>query len=164
MKVDFSGDEIKIFDFDELEAYRIARKMEQDGLHYYSRMKKEALEPEILEVIEMLIEDERDHLRLFERRVEELALKHKVEDEGETLADIVDSKAMDILKDTTRVAEILCDSQEALRLGASVEKRSIAFYNEILRSTEDRTGKAAIEELIQQEQDHLEKLNKLLGR
>jgi len=163
MKVDFSGDEIKIFDFDELEAYRIARKMEQDGLHYYSRMKEDVSRPEIREVIEMLIEDEKEHLDLFEKKVEELARKQGVEDEGETLADIVDSKALDVLKDTTRVAEILCDPQEALRLGASVEKRSIAFYREILRTTEDTGGRAAIEDLIKQEQDHLQKLNGLLG-
>ena len=163
MKVDFSGDEIKIFDFDELEAYRIARKMEQDGLYYYSRMKEEVHQPEIRRVIEMLIEDERDHLNLFERKIEGLAREHGVDDEGETLADIVDSKAMDVLKDTARVAEILCDPHEALRLGASVERRSIAFYREILRSTEDSAGKAAIEELIEQEQDHLQKLKELLG-
>ena len=58
MKVDFSGDEIKISDFNELEAYRVARKMERDGLHYYSRMKEEVLKPEISSVLEMLIEDE----------------------------------------------------------------------------------------------------------
>ena len=162
MKVDFSGDEIKIFDFDELEAYRIARKMERDGLHYYSRMKEEVRKPEIREVIETLIEDERDHLNLFERKIEELVREHQVDDEGETLADIVESKTMDVLKDTMRVTEILCDPQEALRLGASVKKRSIAFYNEILLTTEDKSGKAAIEELIQQERNHLQKLKELL--
>ena len=51
MKVDFSGDEIKISDFDELEAYRVARKMERDGLHYYSRMKEEVIKPEISSVL-----------------------------------------------------------------------------------------------------------------
>ncbi|UCD57321.1 MAG: hypothetical protein JSV16_16190, partial [Candidatus Hydrogenedentota bacterium] len=92
MKVDFSGDEIRISDFDELEAYRIARKMEEDGVYYYSRMKEEVLKPEIREVVDMLIGDERDHLNTFEKNIEELARKRGVVDEGETLADIVDSK------------------------------------------------------------------------
>lgn len=164
MKVDFTGDEIQIFDFDELEAYRIARKMEEDGVYYYSRMKEEVLKPEIREVLEMLIKDERKHVGLFEKRVEELAHKHNVLDEGETLADIVDSKVMDILKDPKLVAEILCNPQEALKLGVSVERRSISFYNEILQNTQDKTGRAAIEELIGEEKEHLDKLQALLRK
>ncbi|MBI5118408.1 ferritin family protein [Candidatus Poribacteria bacterium] len=164
MKVDFSGAEIRIFDFDELEAYRIARKIEEDGIYYYSRMKEEMLKPEIRNVIEMLLKDERNHLDLFERRIEELAAKHDVVDEGETLADIVDSKVMDVLSDSERVADILCNPQEAIRLGMSVEKRSIAFYGQILQSTQDKTGKATIEELIEQEKEHLRKLEGFLRR
>ncbi len=164
MKVDFSGDEIQIFDFDELEAYRIARKMEEDGVYYYSRMKEEALKPQIREVLEMLIKDERKHVSLFERKVEELARKHNVLDEEETLTDIVDSKVMDILKDPKLVADILCNPQEALKLGISVERRSISFYNEILQNTQDKTGRAAINELIGEEQEHLEKLLALLRK
>lgn len=164
MKVDFSGDEIKISDFDELEAYRIARKLEEDGIYYYSRMKDEVLKPKIRDVIEMLIGDERKHLDLLEKRVEELAHKHDMVDEGETLADIIDAKVMDVLKDSERVADILCSPQEAIRLGISVEKRSIAFYNEILKSTQDKTGRAAIEELMREEQDHLKKLEGLVRK
>lgn len=164
MKVDFTGDEIEIFDFDELEAYRIARKMEEDGVYYYSRMREEVLKPEIREVIEMLIKDERKHISLFEKKVEELAREHNVLDEGETLADIVDSKVMDILKDPKLVADILCNPQEALKLGISVERRSISFYNEILQNTRDKTGRAAIEGLIGEEREHLEKLQALMRK
>jgi rubrerythrin len=164
MKVDFSGDEIRIYDFDELEAYRIARKLEEDGIYYYSRMKEEMLKPEIRNVIEMLLKDERTHLDLFERRIEELATKHDVVDEGETLADIVDSRVMDVLGDSKQVADILCNPQEAIRLGISVEKRSIAFYGQILQSTQDKTGKATIKGLIEQEKEHLSKLEGFLRR
>ncbi|MBI4830096.1 MAG: ferritin family protein [Candidatus Lindowbacteria bacterium] len=164
MKVDFNGDEIKIYDFDELEAYRIARKIEEDGIYYYSRMKEEVLRPEIRDVVEMLIKDERNHLALFEKKIEEVAQEQEVVDEGETLADIVDSKVMDVLSDSERVADVLCNPQEALRLGMSVEKRSIAFYSEILQSTQDITGKAALEKIITQERDHLKKLEALVRK
>jgi len=164
MKVDFSSGEILIYDFDELEAYRIARKMEEDGIYFYSRMKDEVLQSEIKDVIEMLIGDERKHLDLLQDKVDECAHKQGIEDDGETIADIVDSKVMDVLKDSERVADILCNPQEALKLGISVEGRTIAFYNEILNNTQDPSGHAAIEELIQEEKEHLGKLEGLLKK
>lgn len=164
MRVDFSGDEIKIFDFDEVEAYKIARKMEQDGIYYYSRMKEEALKPEIRDVIEMLLADEREHLRLFEEKVDELSRRHQAPDEGEDLVDIVDSRVMDVLKDSKQIADILCDPQEALRLGIQIERRSIAFYDEILQTTRDESGRESLKDLIDEEREHVKKLEGLLRK
>jgi rubrerythrin len=164
MKVDFSGDEIRIYDFNELEAYRVARKLEQDGIYYYSRMMEEVLKPKIREVVEMLLGDERRHLRLFEEKVVELSRAGGDADDEETLPEIVDSHVMDILKDSARVADILCNPQEALRLGIAVENRSIAFYGAILEKTHDDSGSKAIQELIQEEKDHLEKLEGMLRK
>ena len=162
MKVDFSGDEIKIFDFDELEAYRIARKMERDGVHYYTRMVEEISQREIREVVEMLISDEKKHLRLFEDKIEGICHELEASDEDETLADIVDSGSMDILKDSEQVAGVLCDPQEALRLGISTEKRSVAFYNQLIENTQDESGRAALAAIIAEEEEHLDKLKGLL--
>jgi len=164
MKVDFSGDEIMIYDFDELEAYRVARKLERDGVYYYSRMKDEITTPEIRDVVEMLIVDEKQHLNMFDEKVQEICRERKVLDEDETLADIVGSRVMDILTDSEQVANILCSPQEALRLGISVEKRSIAFYSQLLQNTRDESGRAAIEELIGEEREHLDKLTELLRK
>ena len=164
MKVDFSGDELKIFDFDELEAYRIARNLERDGVFYYTRMKEEMLAPGVREVIEMLIIDEKRHLDVLEEKVAEICRERDLVDEDETLADIIDSHVMDTLKDSDMVTNILCNPQEAIRLGMSTEKRSIAFYSELLASTQDDSGKSALEELIREEQEHLDKLKGLLRK
>ncbi len=164
MKVDFSGDEIRIYDFNELEAYKIARKLEEDGVYYYSRMKEEVLNPKVLEAVEILLSDERKHLNLFQQEVEELSREYKVLDDEETLPEIVDSHVLDILKDSGRVADILCNPQEALRLGVSIEKRSIAFYNNILKATKDESGRAAILKIIEEEKEHLKKLEGLLRK
>lgn len=162
MKVDFSKDEIKVFDFDELEAYRIARKLERDGVYFYTRMRDEVLQPEIREVVEMLISDEKKHLSLFEEKVEHLCREQKVLDEDETLADILDSHVMDIMKDSEQITNILCDPQEALRLGISTEKRSISFYNNLMQNTSDESGRDALAQIIREEEEHLDKLTGLL--
>jgi rubrerythrin len=112
----------------------------------------------------MLISDEKEHLRLFEEKIEELCRERKVVDEEDTLADIVDSRVMDILKDSTMIANILCDPQEALRVGISAEKRSIAFYEHLLQSTRNGSGRAALGEIIKQESEHLDKLKGLLRK
>jgi rubrerythrin len=164
MKVDFSGDELTISDFDELEAYRIARKIEADGIYYYSRMLEEMLKPQIVEVIELLLHEERKHLDLFDEKVEELSRKRPVADDEETLVDIVDSKVFDVLQDSEQVADILCTPQEAVRLGIEMEKRSIMFYNQIIKNTKDKTGKAALQNLIDEERTHLKKLEGLLRK
>ena len=162
MKVDFSGDEIKLFDFDELEAYRIARKMERDGVYYYTRMREEIQQPEIVEVVDMLIGDEKKHLSLFEAKIEEICHELEMVDDDETLADIIDSGALDVLKDPEQVAGILRNPQEALRLGISAETRSISFYSELIQNTQDESGSAALSEIIAEEEEHLDKLRGLL--
>ncbi len=164
MKVDFSGDEIQIYDFNELEAYRIACKIEADGIYFYSRMLDETLKPKIIDVIQLLLRDERNHLDLFEKKVEELERKYGVHDEGEDLVDIVDARVFDILKEPERIGDILCTPQEAVRLGIAVEGRSIAFYKQILKNTKDETGRTALQEMIREEQDHLQKLEGLLRK
>jgi rubrerythrin len=164
MKIDFSGDETVIYDFNDLEAYRIARKMETDGIYYYSRMLDEILKPKIVEVLELLIRDERNHFNLFQEKVEELAKAYDVPDEGETLADITDSKVFDVLQDPQRVADIVCSPQEAVRLGIEMEKRSIAFYNRILKDAGDQAALAALQNIIKEEQEHMEKLEGLLRK
>jgi rubrerythrin len=164
MKIDFSGDEAVIYDFNDLEAYRIARKMEADGIYYYSRMLDEILKPKIIEVLELLIRDERKHLTLFQEKVEELAEAYGVADEGETLADIIDSKVFDVLQDPKRVADIVCTPQEAVRLAIEIEKRSIAFYGRILKDSPGITAPAALQNIIREEHEHLQKLEGLLRK
>jgi len=164
MKIDFSGDEAVIHDFNDLEAYRIARKMEADGIYYYSRMLDEIFKPKIVEVLELLIRDERNHFNLFQEKVEELAKAYDVPDEGETLADIIDSKVFAVLQDPQRVADIVCSPQEALRLGIEMEKRSIAFYQRILKDARDKVALAALQNIIKEEQEHMQKLEGLLRK
>ena len=164
MKVDFRGEEIKIYGFNELEAYKVARKLEEDSIYYYSRMKEEVLSPKIRDAVEMLLGGERRHLILFEEKIAEFARESREPDKEETLPDIVDSHVMEILKDSRRVADILCDPQEALRLGIAVENRSIAFYGNLLQTTRDDSGRKAIQELIREEKEHLKKLEGLLRK
>ena len=59
MKIDFSGDDILIYDFDELEAYKIGRKIEEDGIYFYTRMKDEMLKSAVRDVVERLTHDGR---------------------------------------------------------------------------------------------------------
>lgn len=164
MRVDFSGEEISIFDFDELEAYKIGRKLEEDGIYYYSRMKEEVLNPDIRDVIQMLLRDERKHLSMLEGKIEELSIKRDEPDDEETLLDILNSEVTDILKNSDYVTNILCNPQEALKLGAVMEKHSIDFYTNILKNTQDESGRAAIKELIQEEEKHMEKIQKLIRK
>jgi len=57
---------------------------------------------------------------------------------------------------------VLCNRTEAVKLGISLEKRAIAFYESILAETENEQGREAIGKMIAEEQGHRDRLQALL--
>ena len=58
--------------------------------------------------------------------------------------------------------ELATDLDNALRLGVTIEKRSLAFYLEILKYTDSEEGKNALRKIIKEEKKHWEELKKLI--
>jgi len=159
MKIDISGGEIKIFDFDALEAYTIAGKMESEGISLYRSMRDNIDDPGVKEAIGFLISEEREHLVFFEKRVNELV---RSGEKATDLADIADSKVMSELVGLSEPGDLLFSGSEALKLAVSIEKRAISFYSQMLENTSDAEGREALQQIIKEEESHRDKFKSML--
>ena len=70
MKVKATGEVIQIYDFNPVEALKIARKLEREGINFYGNLLQKAEDPKVKEALAYLKGQEEDHLRIFEKLLE----------------------------------------------------------------------------------------------
>jgi len=158
VKVKDSGEEeIQIYDFNAVEAYKIARKLEKEGIGFYKKLLGAVKDPKVKEVLIYLLGEERDHLQLFEKMLERED-PESLDDSGENIVDILDTKVFDL----PRNEELTTDFNKALQLGITIEKRSLAFFLEMLKHTESEEGKNGLKKIIEEEKQHWEELKRLI--
>lgn len=162
MKIDYSEGHIRITGFNSLEAYKIARKIEKEGIEFYAKLLNQNFDAETNEIIKFLLTEEKSHLKLFEEKLS--AEKQNLEDgfEEESLFEYVDSRVFYPFNAIADLNEALSNRQKAVRLGIKIENNSIAFYEACLLNTEERNSKKDLRWLIEEENKHLLKLQTLL--
>ena len=157
MKIKGIGEGIQIHDFNAKESFMLARKLESEGISFYKKVLENAKDPTVKEVLRYLLEEEKDHLQLFENMIERED-PEALDDCGDDILDILDTGVFTLPKDE----ELITDLDRALQLGINIEKRSIAFYLEIMKYTDNEVGKAALKKIIGDEKKHWEELKKLI--
>jgi rubrerythrin len=156
MKIKDTGEGIQLYDFNAVESYKIARKLENEGIRFYTKLLSVLKDPKVREVLIYLLDEEREHLALFEK----MLLKESPEALDEREDEIID------LMDTGVFAfpggeEVPSDLDQALQLGITIEKKSLAFYLELLKYTVNEEGKSTLTRIISEEKKHWEELKKL---
>ena len=164
MKFDVTEDEIKIYDFDALQALKIGRHLENEGIDFFNKLLTHGkiTDQAIKDSIEFLIQEEKNHLRTIEKKVDEFTLQNEDGFEEEDLEDFIETKVFSHFDDLKNREEIFHNMQEAIEFGIMVEKRSIMFYKALLEHEENQSGREMIKELILQENEHLSKLKTYL--
>jgi len=157
MKIKGIGEEIQIHDFNAKEAFKVAHKLECEGISFYEKVLESAKDPTVKEVLNYLLEEEKDHLQLFENMIEREDPETS-DDSGDDILDILDTGVFTLPKDE----ESTTDLDRALQLGINIEKRSLAFYLEIIKHTDNEVGKAALKKIIDEEKKHWEELKRLI--
>ena len=123
MKIKNAGEEIQIYDFNAQEAFKIAHKLECEGISFYKKVLTMVKDPTVKEVLLYLLGEEEDHLQLFEKMIErEREDPDAFDESGEDILDIVDTGVFTFPKDE-KIAE---DLDKAIQLGIHIEKRSLA--------------------------------------
>lgn len=151
------------------EVLEMAVKIEENGLVFYTEASKETRSIEIKALFKMLAEEEGQHIKVFKR------LRDLLDDE-ESATEAFDpylAQASDYLKamaDTEvfpdpkkegkRLATTVYDENDALDVAIGLEKDSLLFYYELQRMINQK-DKQIVEELINQEKEHLKKLTEL---
>ena len=157
MKVKAAGEEIQIYDFNPVEALKIARKLEREGISFYGDLLKKAKDPQVKEALNYLRGQEEDHLKIFEKLLERED-PEAVDDDEDDVFDCVDDGVFLLPQEK----DLAADFDNALELGVTIEKRSLAFYLELVKHTESEDGKNTINKIIEEEKKHWVELKRFI--
>ncbi len=164
MKVDYSAGKIRITDFNSVEAYKVGRKIEKEGIEFYAGLLKQNFDSETSEIIKFLVSEEKAHLKLFEERL--LAAKQISEDgfEEDSVFDYVDPQIFYPFNAIAALDKVLTNKEKAVRLGIKIENNSISFYEACLLNSQEKQAKEDLRWLIAEENKHLLRLQGLMHK
>jgi rubrerythrin len=152
---------ILLSDFSPVQAFKIAKKMEQDGIQFYKDLLETLKDEEARREIGFLIEQEQQHLDTFVRLLKEQ--KEETAD-GFEEDDIIDYMNASVFEVSERkgIAGNMDHRHTALEEALNLERRSIVFYEACVRSAAGAASKKSFEKIIEEEQSHLKKFGELL--
>jgi rubrerythrin len=90
MRIEEKNGNLVIVDFNELEALKIASRIENDGIRFYTRLAASAGAPKVRETLELLAFQEKDHLEFFRKELQRLREKREDPFEEDDLLDSID--------------------------------------------------------------------------
>jgi rubrerythrin len=151
MKIEYKGDEIIISEFKPLEAYKIARKLEAEGINFYKALIETIQDSAVKRSLELLLSEEKWHLETFEKKIGEISGPF----EETAVVDEIDTKVFSFPDKPLDLASVVKDRKRAFELGMLMEKRSISFFEACRDKTSDASTKKAFEEIIKEEERHL---------
>ena len=131
---------------DDLEALRIAIQAEMDTYRYYREAIKIFTDQEAKKLLAALAEEEKKHRKKLEEKYARLS--------GKRLLYLNLPKKRRISKPLDPSASVL----DILRVAIETEKESLDFYQRAAERTLDARGKKMLQELAEEERQHVEML------
>ncbi|MBN1522012.1 MAG: hypothetical protein JW928_05710 [Candidatus Aureabacteria bacterium] len=153
MKIEEKDGALVIVDFNDLEAYKIARKVEKDGIAFYNRLLDLALNEKTRDVLRILLEEEKKHLKFFEDMMFSIREEEWFEKEDDLLDDLNYGIFPDNMPEL-EVGQFLDRPEKAVGLGIVMEKRTIEFYQACQERVLNEKAKKEIEKIIEKESEH----------
>ncbi|MEI6633962.1 MAG: ferritin family protein [Chlamydiota bacterium] len=158
MRIEERSGALVVVDFDDLEACKIAVRIERDGMAFYEalagRMTAAAARGSILS----LASQERDHLEFFEG---ELARLRATKEDAFEEDDLASSLEYGIFAPYRDLAVALESPRKALRLGQIVEERSVQFYEACRGRVASDETKRQLDRIIAEERLHARRLKEM---
>ena len=162
MKISEKNGKLVVTGFDAGEAYRIAERLEQDGILFYGKLAEQVKAPEVKETLEFLAAAETEHLNFFQDCLVRLREAGRDDSEDDDMAQSLDAGIFTSYQDAANLAGILTDIKKALKLGILVEDKSIKFYRLCRENISESRVMAALQNIIEEEQRHKQLLESLL--
>lgn len=162
MRVQMGKDgRIAVTDFSPAQAFKIAIKMEQDGIKFYQDLLKSIKDTEARREIGFLIEQEQEHLDTFTRLLEEQEEETADGFEQDDIATYLDARVFDSSEEK-EAAGNMDHRHTALEEALNLERRSIVFYEGCVKNTTGPEAQKAFAKIIEEEERHLKKFGELL--
>ncbi len=163
MNIDIKDDgTISLSDFNAVQAYKIARKLESDGMIFYRQLLCESHDDKVNSAVKYLLDSEADHLKFFESKIESLQADADDGFEDDDIADFINASIFTTEELAQKTNIDLSNASSAIEYGMIIEAKSIAFYSALLDNTTDQVAQAAIKEIIVEEEKHLETLREFV--
>ncbi len=163
MKIQDREDKLVIVDFDEFEAYRIACKIEKDGLRFYEKFGSRVENSKVRQTLEFLLGEERKHLQFFEDSLSRVRRDKEDTAEDNDLLTSMDFGIFQPYQSIAELEDIVGDIPKALRLGIAIEDKSIKFYQACHQNISTDKAKAELALIIEEEKRHKDLLDTLLA-
>ena len=161
MKIEDKNGILVIVDFNDLEAYKIARKVEKDGIAFYKKLLDLAINDKTRAVLEALLEEEKKHLKFFEDMMFSIREEEWIEKEDDLLDDLNYGIFPDNIPEL-EVSQFLDKPEKAVGLGIVMERRTIEFYQACRKKVLNEKAKKEIGKIIEKESEHKNILQGLL--
>ena len=160
VNIDKSG-KLTISDFSSIQAYKIAVKMESDGIDFYRDLLRQVRDVETQHEIEFLIEQEKSHLEIFQGLLNRVKQAQDDAFEEDDIVEYIKSRIFDVSQEKEK-AQKMEHRHTALEEALDMERRSIVFYDGCLAQAKESQAKEAFKKIIEEEKKHLSKFSDLL--
>lgn len=155
MSVFFAGEEI----------LEMAIRIEENGKAFYESLAKSAKEESLRRLFTYLAGEEKKHIAAFQglRRLSKetiITAPYEWEEAATYLKALADTKVFTDYSEGTALMKKAETPLGAIDVAISFEKESILFYDGMLDIVTEQ-GKKVVEEVIEQEKDHIRKLSEL---
>jgi len=158
MRIEERSGTLVVVDFDDLEACKIAVRIERDGMAFYEALAGRMTDAAARGSILSLASQERDHLEFFEG---ELARLRETKEDPFEEDDLASSLEYGIFAPYRDLAEALESPRKALRIGQIVEERSVRFYEACRGRVASDETKRQLDRIIAEERLHARKLQEM---
>ncbi|MBU0650513.1 ferritin family protein [bacterium] len=148
---------LELYDFSPADSYKIAIQLESDGIAYYTKMLTNLKNPDAKALVSVLLEEEQNHKKFFQDCL--VTLKQEVDDdfEQDSIVECMDSKIYS--RFFPKLGDMPLD--ELVEMGVDAERNSVIFYEALSNSSTDPKTKVALQEIIKQEKNHINRFKTL---
>lgn len=164
MKIEEKEGELLITDFNQLEAYKIACKIEKDGIEFYEGILNKEKNDNIKKELSFLIKEEKEHLKFFEGCRFEAGQDIKDGFEEDDVLNYMDYGIFEPYRHIAGLADKIDDEKKALRLGVAIEEKSIKFYKACRAEVSSLQTKRELSNIIEEEKRHKMRFEDMLSR
>lgn len=149
------------------EVLDMAVRIEENGMRFYADASRAAKSQQLKDLFHALSEEEGTHIKMFLELRKVLVgddpsagFDPYLEEAQQYLKSMADTEVFTNPEAGKEAARSLKDEQEAISMAIDMEKDSLLFYYELERMIREQDRKV-IESLIEQEKDHVRKLQNL---
>jgi rubrerythrin len=164
MKIQDKNGKLQIVDFNELEAYKIASKIEQDGIIFYENLIDGVKDQAAKNKLQYLLVEERKHLSFFQDCLSKVGADKEDGFEDDDLLNYMDYGIFQPYEHMSQMKDIIDDVDEALDIGIIVEDRTAKFYQVCKDKVSSQKTKQELGNIIKEEERHKELLLDMLSK